>query len=329
MLQQLIRLASDQSLQGRTRLLHAVTELFLADRAPSNGAGEHFSGIANAVLERMPENERASYAKRVAPEALLPSTVAKNLAADPSIAVAREVLRLSPALSDDDLVALLSSLPSDRWVAVAERPALSEGLTDALVDKGDQAVLRTVSGNHGARFSETGLSALLKHSAADAALMQNLMKRIAQLPAQQAKQIQAAVSPPTRPAAGATPVATPMPVSDPRKAKKRQSDAKSLLAEIKAGGRTADEAVELLAGEDRAFDLARVISVLGGLPEGHVLKALLDSEAGGIAAACRAAKLSERGYRGVLALRGARLQQTQKQLEREVEAYLDADPVVA
>ena len=56
MLQQLIRLASDQSLQGRTRLLHAVTELFLADRAPSTGAGEHFSGIANAVLERMPED---------------------------------------------------------------------------------------------------------------------------------------------------------------------------------------------------------------------------------------------------------------------------------
>ncbi len=87
--------------------------------------------------------------------------------------------------------------------------------------------------------------------------------------------------------------------------------------------------MELLASEDRAFDLARIISVLSSLPEGQVLKALLDSEAGGIAAACRAARLGERGYRGVLALRGGRLQQTPKQLEREVAAYLDADPMVA
>lgn len=326
MLQQLIRLASDQSLQGRTRLLHAVTELFLAESAPSAGAGEHLSGIANAVLERMPEEERASYAKRVAAEASLPPGLAKSLASDPSIAVAREVLRLSPAFSDDDLIALLSRLPSGHWLAVAERPALSEGLTDALVDKGDKTVLRAVSGNHGARFSESGLAALLKHSAADAALMQNLMKRIAQLPAQQAKQVQAAVSPSPRPAADAM----PMPAPEARKAsKKRQSDAKSLLAEIKAGARSADEAVELLAGEDRAFDLARIISVLSGLPEGQVLKALLDSEADGIAAACRSAKLGERGYRGVLALRGGRLQQTPKQLEREVAAYLGADPMVA
>src|SRR3712207_6009743 len=137
MLQQLIRLASDHSLQSRTRLLHAVTELFLAEGTPSSGAGDHFTGIANVVLERMPEEERADYAKRVAPEAALPPGVAKSLASDPNIAVAREVLRLSPVLTDEDLIALLSNLPVAHMAAVAERPALSEGLTTALVDKGD------------------------------------------------------------------------------------------------------------------------------------------------------------------------------------------------
>jgi len=59
-----------------------------------------------------------------------------------------------------------------------------------------------------------------------------------------------------------------------------------------------------------------------------VLKALLDSEGNGIADACRAAKFSERAFRGVLALRGTRLQQNAKQLEREVAAYLGPDAMV-
>jgi len=327
MLQQLIRLASDQSLQGRTRLLHAVTELFLAEGTPSAGAGDHFAGIASAVLERMPDEDRADYAKRVAAEAALPPAIAKSLAADPNIAVAREVLRLSPVLTDDDLIGLLSSLSSTHMVAVAERPALSEDLTTALVDKGDKTVLRAVSGNSGARFSESGLATLLKHSATDAALMQNLMKRIAQLPAHQAKQVQAAAAP-SRPAAappGPAQGQTSSPEFRRAPAKKRQADAKSLLTEVKAGTRSIEEAVEVLAGEDRAFDLARVISVMSGMPEGLVLKALLDGEGNAIADICRTAKLSERAFRGVLTLRGARLQQNARQLEREVEAYLGAE----
>ncbi len=325
MLQQLIRLASDQSLESRTRLLHAVTELFLAEGRPSAGAGDHFAGIANAVLERMPDDERAAYAKRVAAEAALPLDVARNLATDPNIAVARELLRLSPVLTDEELITLISSLPVTHAAVVAERPALSEGLTEALVDKGDKAVLQAVSGNTGARFSEAALTALLKQSAADAALMQNLLRRIAQLPAHQAKQVQAAAQPqrPSPPPAAARPVQGTEFRKPPQK--KRQADAKSMLAEIKAGTRTVEEALEVLAGEDRAFDLARVISTLGGLPEGLVLKALLDSEPQGIAEACRAAKLSERAFRGVLILRRARLQQTPRQLEREVDAYLGAD----
>ncbi len=329
MLQQLIRLASDQSIESRTRLLHAVTELFLADGAPSADAGDHFAGIANAVLGRMPDDERAAYARKVAAEAALPAEVARNLAADPNIAVARELLRLSPVLTDEELIELLSKLPITHAAAVAERPALSEGLTEALVDKGGKPVLHAVSNNAGARFSEAALTALLKQSAADSGLLQNLLKRLAQMPAHQAKQVQAAA----QTARPGPPPASPRPAQavEFRKPiqKKRQADAKSLLAEIKAGTRTVDEALEILAGEDRAFDLARVISTLGGLPEGLVLKALLDSEPQGLAEACRAAKLSERAFRGVLILRGARLQQSPKQVQREVDAYLGADALTA
>jgi hypothetical protein len=318
MLNQLIHLATDLSAEGRRQLLHAVTDLFLIDAEPSAQASEHFAEIADTALKRMQDEDRAAYAARVAPHGTLPRVLARRLASDPSAAVACVVLKLSPLLTDADLAAIAVTHSAEHLRAIAERPTLSPTVTDALIKRGDEKALQTVSANEGARFSDRGMSDLLKRSEADPVVLQNLKGRLRQLSPGQAKRVQAIVE---------QMVAIPGGPSDGnnhrREAQQRRLEVKLLLAELQAGQRSLDNAVELLASEDRAFDLARLIGAVAGLQDAQVLKVLLEPDVSGIAVACRSIGLSTGGFKAVLRLRAARLDQTSRAIERDCEAYED------
>ena len=58
----------------------------------------------------------------------------------------------------------------DHLLAISKRDTLSERVTDVLVNRGDQVVVRSVAGNDGARFSEGGLTRLLDKARGDAIL---------------------------------------------------------------------------------------------------------------------------------------------------------------
>jgi hypothetical protein len=320
MLDRLIDLANDVSAEGRRQLLHAVTDLFLVEAAPRPAVTEDFSDIAQIALKGLASRDRAAYAERVSIEAALPRAVAKTLATDPDFAVASLVLRLSPVLTDADLAAIAVTHSPDHLVAIAERATLPETITDVLVERGNDTVLRKVTANEGAKFSDRGLTGLLARCGSNPPVLENLLRRAKELPAIQVQRLQAIASR-VRPNSDKSKSSAYQPQR--REAQQRRLEVKLLITEVQRGERTLDEAVMLLASEDRAFDLAHIVGTIAGIPDAQVLKALLEPDVSGIAVACRSVGLQADGFKAILGLRTARLGSVPKQIERDLESYGD------
>jgi hypothetical protein len=324
MLDELARLSADATSEGRRRLLNAVTDLFLHDSEPSEEAQGHFSDIATRSLEKMDTPDRKDYADRVAAEPGLPRKVATTLASDPDAEVAKLVLKLSPVLTDADLAAIAVTHSQQHLLAIAERATLSENVTDILVDRGDRQVLRTVSGNEGAAFSDQGFDKLVQRGGADATVRRNLDSRRASLPVAQARrvmQIAAQVAARTDHSHPVELISGEAPKRVVREARERRLELKLLIADLKDGRRTIDDVVSILSRDDRAFDLAQIISTFSEIPNAQALRALLQPESSGIAVACRALGVGPDAFRSVLALRAKRLDLPEARIDTEVAQY--------
>jgi len=325
MLDRLARMSADNSSEGRRELLKAVTDLFLVDAEPSDAATQHYAEIADHSLSAMAGEDRAVYAERVAAEPTLPSPVANRLASDDEFAVAHLVLKLSPVLTDADLAAIAVTHPQSHLVAISQRVSLSESVTDILVERGNQKVLRTVSGNDGAQFSDVGFDKLIERGGEDTQVQQNLAGRSEQLPASQAQRVLQIAAQLSMSGGGpeyATEVVSgEVPKRVARQAREKRLEVRLLLADLKEGKRQLDDVVTSLAREDRAFDLAQVLSTVSEVQNAHVLRALLQKESSGIAVACRSAGVGQAAFRTILELRAARLDLPTTQIARDLESY--------
>ena len=317
MLDQLKELTSDPSPEGRRKLLHSITDLFLVEVEPNESAKDHYATIANLALPSLQSPDRTAYAERVAAAPTLPSSVAKRLAGDDDVAVASLVLRLSPVLTDADLAAIAVTHSQAHLVAIAERASLSETVTEVLVERGDGEVLRTVSGNEGAQFSDHGMTRLIERGAADPQVSRNLTRRAEQLPPAQAQRVLQI----TTQVSGGAGAATPQ--TAVRQARQRRLEVKILMVDLKEKRRSMDDVVRMLCEEDRAFDLAQVMASAADLPSPQVLKALLQPDASGIAVAAKSLGLSTAAFQAVLTLRAARLGQPSRQVEQDAAAYAE------
>ena len=97
---------------------------------------------------------------RSMPEA--PHAVIMRLAQDEAVSVSEPVLRLSPLLTDADLLELLASPPHPMAAqAVAGRAGVSAAVSDAVARTADGAAIRTLLTNQSAVVRESTLDALI------------------------------------------------------------------------------------------------------------------------------------------------------------------------
>jgi uncharacterized protein (DUF2336 family) len=96
-----------------------------------------------------------------------PVAVIRALARDQSIEVAEPVLSQSPRLTEEDLLSVAQTQGQDRLLAISKRPTVSEAVSDVLVTRGNQEVVRSVARNDGARFSSAGFGKLVERSIGD------------------------------------------------------------------------------------------------------------------------------------------------------------------
>ncbi|MCH7942234.1 MAG: DUF2336 domain-containing protein [Proteobacteria bacterium] len=98
---------------------------------------------------------------------MLPHDVAMTLAKD-VIEVAEPILKSSQVLTEADLVEIVRTQPAESLVAVAQRETVTEAVSEALVDNGNEDVVVTLVANQGAEVSEDTFEKVLdKYSAND------------------------------------------------------------------------------------------------------------------------------------------------------------------
>lgn len=320
MLDKLALVHTLESSDGRRKLLNALTDLFLLDPEPGSEAKDDYAAIARRTLSGLDADARTEYAERVAAAPTLPHKVVQQLAQDEDTRVATMLLRLSPVLTDEDLATIAMTQSQTHLVAIAHRLSLSEAVTDVLVTRGDQDVLRTVSGNEGARFSDKGLDMLMERGAEDMHIIGNLAGRMTRLPGGQAKRVLAI----------AQRIVTAMHGKEGipdenesliRRAQKRRREVKFLLADIRDRLRTVDSVVAQLAEENRSADVAHVVATLCEIPAEHSLRALMQIDASAFGAACRSIGVEVPGYRAVLKLRTEKLGLPVSRVEHDLESF--------
>lgn len=164
--------------QKRRETLRAITDLFLTSAPQLDEAGvEVFDGVFDAALEKQDVEALTDISERMAPVPNAPSRLIKRLANDFEIAVAGPVLSQSPRLSEADLCEIAQSKGNSHLLAISTRKHLTPSVTDILIDRGENEVVRTVATNETAELSDGGVARLVERAKSDETISVGLYAR--------------------------------------------------------------------------------------------------------------------------------------------------------
>lgn len=167
------------SSEKRVAMLRRVTDLFLseADRLNEEQIGV-FDGVLVQLIERIETRTLVEISERLAPVANAPIDLTLNLARHSEIGIARPILTNSSRLTTAHLVEIAKTKGQEHLLAISERAQIETAVTDVLLDRGNQAVVHSIAGNSGAKFSENGFAALLKAAQTDDKLAEKTGSRL-------------------------------------------------------------------------------------------------------------------------------------------------------
>jgi len=176
-LESLVALAREDSSEGRQKLLHEITDMFMSEpEALSETEVNYFGDIMGKIALDVETKVRQHLAETIAAVPNAPHDLVHSLAND-QIEVAMPVLAESTVLTDDDLVDIVGKHSQEHMQAISQRATVSESVTDALVEKGDDNVLGTLAENQGARFSRGGMETMVERAEVNEDLNSKLIKR--------------------------------------------------------------------------------------------------------------------------------------------------------
>ena len=315
---ELLSLARNPSPDARQRLLLGV--MALCDVSPPAGELSPVLGEIFLTLAKQAEREvRRALAERLAGAEWAPAALVNVLALD-EIEIARPILLSSPVLQDDDLLRVLIEASLEHQIAVARRPRISGRVVDAVIERGEPAVLTALATNRTAEVSPDGLRRLVEHSRRIAALRGPLIRhpRLTQALAREmyhwlgealrqsisarfeveehrlAAAVYDAVEGVLRPAAQ-PPVETP----------EREEMERRLASKLHAAGQLRAGVLVRAAREKRMSLFVHGLAMLGGFTAAEVRTALAASTPEALYYACAAVGIDRAVYPSLLAeLRG-------------------------
>jgi uncharacterized protein (DUF2336 family) len=160
------------------RLTRALSQLWSAGGAAMRDDDRaRFDSILVRIVPTTTVGARSELSDCIARSAEPPRGVLLILAHD-EIDIAAPILRLSPALADEDLVDIARRCGTPHMSAIAQRPELSIRVTDVLVLRGDDDVRRVVVANPRARLSDKSFARLSLQTRDDGALGLVLVGRL-------------------------------------------------------------------------------------------------------------------------------------------------------
>jgi len=160
----LFELARDKSAAGRNALAEAISDLTLeGNRVLSERERTLTFDILGRVIHEMEMSVRRTVATRLADMRDAPRDIVRLLAND-EIEIAYPILSHSGVLLDADLVEVIRQRTMEHQLAIAIRQQVSETVSDALVEAGDENVIRTLLSNQNAKISKTTMEYLVEES---------------------------------------------------------------------------------------------------------------------------------------------------------------------
>lgn len=173
----LLDLARESSSENRRQLLREVTDLFLeTPEEHSEAETEHFGQIMGRIAKDVERQLRQDLAVKLAAVPSAPHSLILQLASD-EIDVARPVLTESTVLKEQDLIGLARSKGDGHLEALAERKAVSEAVTEALVTRGSDRVIERIVANKGASFSRSTMEKVVVRAETNARLHKPVLER--------------------------------------------------------------------------------------------------------------------------------------------------------
>ena len=158
----------DRDLARRADILRKVTDLFvLRSGTFSEDQIALFDVVMARLLDKIEVAARAHFGSRIARLPDAPRGIVRLLASDQAIEVAGPVLAHSERLDEGALIDNAKTQSQDHLLAISGRRTLAEKVTDVLVDRGNRAVVSATAHNTGARFSEFGVSTLVRKARDD------------------------------------------------------------------------------------------------------------------------------------------------------------------
>ena len=301
-LHELLKLALDKSVEGRQRLTASLGDLF-EDRSTVLTERERalMSDILRKLLHECEMAVRRDLAERLSKQDDPPHDLIVVLAND-QIEVAQPVLMNCDVLRDMELIGIIRRRTHQHHLAIAMRRAVSETVSDALVETGNENVIKTLLENQDARISEATMAYLAEESRSVDSYQEPLIKR-QDLPVDLAKRMYLWVS-----AALRDHILENFAVDPTELDKKLEGLADSIVTDPAqhAAGPEAKRPAELLARhliEENEINWNMMVQVLrqgeislfealfgemSGLRPERVQKVLYESGGEGLAIACRA-----------------------------------------
>lgn len=178
----LIALAQEESSPKRRALLRELTDCFFGPAERTEAETALYGAVLSDLTEAMETAVRAELAERFSQAPDAPHQLIRRLANDEAEAVASPVLSASPVLTEADLISVVRSRGQGHMRAVSRRAAVSEAVSDAIVERGDDETLGVLLGNQGASLSRAASEAAVERAQVNPALHQVTVER-ASLPA--------------------------------------------------------------------------------------------------------------------------------------------------
>ena len=172
-------LAGDADQRVRQLLGHKLAMLIpgLSDGGQTT-LGQQTIATLSRLVEDETERVRRAIADIVRDMPQAPRELILRLARDTAIPVSGPVLRLSPVLTSNDLLALLARPPSrSAAAAIAARYALPAEVADAIADSGDNEAIRVLLENKSAHLQEAALDALATRAAGQESWHEPMVRR--------------------------------------------------------------------------------------------------------------------------------------------------------
>jgi uncharacterized protein (DUF2336 family) len=323
------------SAEKRVDTLRRVTSLFLGE---SDKLNEQQIGVFDDVLvhliQRIETKALVQLSSMLAPVGNAPIEVVRRLARHDEIIIAGPILTKSSRLSEHDLIEIAKSKGQGHLLAMSGRTALTEGITDVLVERGDAQVHHSLARNSGARFSESGFATLVKKSESDEKLAEGLGLRL-DIPLQLLRRLLASATDLVRSRllAAATPESQEQiqrvlasianevgrEATGPRDFKR----ADSVVLELNRHGKLAEAVLLKFVTERKYEEMTATLALFCGAKSSLIERLLKNVRHDGLIIACKAAKLDWATVELILQSRFAHHSISEQELRDAKDAFLE------